>query len=150
MRVATRVKWSYTINSMGNKTSKLFFFLILAVMVVGANAFIWNNFKGSQPLKVKTAAKPTPAIVSKQPSASSDLERVLAARVADETSLIKLAVFDKSGLDDVTAEWTILNKDISQASGKIRQRSNNKELFWRATKTGESWTCIYVGPEQPK
>lgn len=134
---------------MGNKTSKFFFFLILGVMVVGANAFIWNNFQRSQPPKVKPIFKPTPA-VAEQSQTSSDLERVLAARVADETSLIKFAVFDKSGLDDVTAEWTILNKDISQASGKIRQRSNNKELFWRATKTGENWTCIYVGPEQPK
>lgn len=133
---------------MGNKGSKFFFFLILAVMVVGINAVIWNNFLQARPLpKAKTSAKPT--VVADRSPTQND-QRVLAAKSADETALIKLAVMERSGLDDATAQWTILNKDSKQASGKILRKSDQKELFWTATKTSDTWICIYVGPEQPK
>lgn len=133
---------------MGNRTSKFFFFLILAVMVVGVNGFIWNNFLKAKPTpKAKTTPRQAPTVAVQL---TQDEAQVLAARTADETNLIKLAVYDKSGLDDVAAEWTILTKDLNQASGRIRQRIGGKELFWKATKTGEMWTCVYVGSEQPK
>ncbi len=133
-------------SSTGNKTSKFFFFLILAVMVVGVNAFIWSNFFKTGPPETKPIPKSAPALTQ----SSDEAEKVLAARTADETSLIKLAVFTKTGLDDMTAEWTILNKANNYAAGNLSPKSGGKKLFWWATKNTKDWECIYANTDKPK
>ena len=115
-------------------------------MIVGLNAFIGRNFfKPGEP-ETELSLGPTPTQISQ----SGEVEQVLAAKTADETNLIKLAVFAKTELDDTTAQWTILNKANGYASGSLIQRGGGEKLFWLAVKNDQDWECIYASISKPK
>lgn len=115
-------------------------------MIVGLNAFIWSNFFRPGEPKTKPSIGPTPTLIHQ----SGEVEQVLAAKTADETNLIKLAVFTKTGLDDSTSQWTILNKANGYASGSLTPRTGGEKLFWFAVKKDQDWECIYASTSKPK
>ena len=67
----------------------------------------------------------------------------------DEISLIKQAVFAKTGLDATRAEVTITQNTGQHAKGNIREFEAVGGGYWLAAKTDSGWIEVYDGQANP-
>ena len=110
---------------------------LLAILIILANIaagyFLFRRPKGepkvSLPLSPTLAPSPFPTI--------------------DETTLIKQAVFSKTGLDETKAEITINQNTGQFAKGNIKEFEAVGGAYWLAAKTPTGWLCVYDGQANP-
>lgn len=68
---------------------------------------------------------------------------------ADETELIKNAVYAKTGLNKTNAEVTVSFNNGSYAKGGVKEFSAIGGAYFLAAKTASGWTAVYDGQAQP-
>lgn len=74
---------------------------------------------------------------------------LLPTSTVDETSLIKQAIFAKTGLDESQAEVTISQNTGQHAKGNIREFEAVGGGYWLAAKVGSGWVAVYDGQANP-
>jgi len=124
-----------------NNSWKISFFTLLALLIIGVNAFVWFFWgKGMFPqIKNTPTSTPSPAVIQKTTPTPT----------VDESELIKQAVFKKTGLNETQAEVSI-NKNTGEfATGNIKEFEAVGGAYWLAAKTEDGWICIYDGQAQP-
>lgn len=120
---------------------KIGFFSLLALLILGANIFVWLFWGKGMILETTLTPSPTPTI-KVEPT-------VTPTPVIDESEAIKQAVFNKTGLNASQAEISI-NKNTGQhATGNIKEFEAVGGAYWLAAKTDEGWVCVYDGQAQP-
>lgn len=118
---------------------KIGFFGLLALIIIGANVFVWYQFfyKPGLPLPSPTAS---PAISVPSPTSA-----------IDESNLIKQAIFKLTGLDETKAGININKKTDKHATGNIKEFAAVGGAYWLAAKSGAAgWVGVYAGQAQPK
>lgn len=123
------------------------FFGLLALLITGANIFAWYVFIKDKktsptpflsPSPVATViSTPTPETLGPSPSP------------ADETSLIKQAIFELTGLNETKAEVTINKNTGKHAKGNVKEFEAVGGAYWLAAKTEEGWIGVYAGQANP-
>jgi len=120
---------------------KIGFFTLLALLIIGANVFVWFFWGKGMILKTNLTPSPTPTIKVEPTIAPTP--------TIDETEAIKQAVFKKTGLSANQAEVSI-NKNTGQhAKGNIKEFEAVGGAYWLAAKTAAGWVCVYDGQATP-
>ena len=117
------------------------FLTLLALLIIGANAFVWLFWgKGIIP-QIKNTPTPTPS--------PEIIQKATPTPTINESELIKQAVFKKTGLNETQAEVSI-NKNTGEfATGNIKEFEAVGGAYWLAAKTEDGWVCVYDGQAQP-
>ncbi len=124
-----------------NNGWKIGFFTLLALLIIGANVFVWLFWGKGTVLETTLTPSPTPTI-KVEPT-------VTPIPTIDESEAIKQAVFNKTGLNASQAQISI-NKNTGQhATGNIKEFEAVSGAYWLAAKTNEGWVCVYDGQAQP-
>jgi len=122
---------------------KIGFFTLLALLIIGANVFVWLFWGKGITLEIN----PTPTL---SPTATIKVEpTVTPTPIIDETEAIKEAVFNKTGLTENEALVTINENTGQFAKGGIKEYEAVGGAYWIAAKTNEGWVCVYDGQSQP-
>ena len=128
---------------------KVGFFTLLILFIVGGSIFAWYFLvKSKTPASTPPSGggpvfSPTPTVTIKPTVALTPTPTV------DETSLIKQAVYKKTGLDETQAEVTINKNTGKHATGNIKEFEAVGGAYWLAAKTSSGWVCVYDGQSQP-
>ena len=124
---------------------KIGFFTLLALVLIGANVFVWFFWGKDMISKTPLTPTPTPAVIL-ETTATPTVEGI---NPAQEAELIKQAVFKKTGLTANQAEVSI-NKNTGQhATGNIKEFEAVSGAYWLAAKTENGWVGVYDGQAQP-
>lgn len=129
---------------------KIGFFSLLAILVILANIFAWYFFvKGKE--EILTSSPPTPQTITGAAATPTPQTLVPSPTSAvDETSLIKQAIFELTGLDQTKAEVSINKNTGTYAKGNIKEFEAVGGAYWIAAKTPEGWVGVYAGQANPK
>lgn len=110
---------------------------LLAILIIGANIATGYFLFKRQTVEPKVILPPTPTLVP------SPLPSV------DETTLLKQAVFAKTGLDETKAEISIGQNTGKYAKGNIKEFEAVGGAYWLAAKSETGWICVYDGQANP-
>lgn len=126
---------------------KVGFFTLLILFIVGGSIFAWYFLVKSKaptpPPAGEPVSSPTPTVTIKPTVTLTPTPTI------DETSLIKQAVYKKTGLDETKAEVTINKNTGKHATGNIKEYEAVGGAYWLAAKTSSGWVCVYDGQSQP-
>ena len=131
-----------------NNNWKIGFFTLLALLIIGANVFVWF-FWGKNTLPEKnTQITPTPT-----PEITTNLNPTPTMEITspDEEALIRAAIYKKSGTKESEYLITISKNTGQFATGGIKPRQEGVGgAYWLAAKTGNNWIGVYDGQAQPE
>ena len=128
---------------------KIGFFTLLALVLIGANVFVWFFWGKNLLFKESNQITPTP-----NPEVTVKLTPTPTGKItspAEEEALIRKAVYEKSGTKE--SEYIIIiNKNTGQhATGGIKPRQEDiGGAYWLAAKTENGWIGVYDGQAQPE
>lgn len=122
---------------------KIGFFGLLALLVILLNILAWYFFVRGR------LGEPIPSPTPSPTSLLTPTAFMSPSPTTDETSLIKQAVFAKTGLDETKAEVTINRNTGTHAKGNIKEFEAVGGAYWLAAKTGSGWICVYDGQSHP-
>lgn len=136
-----------------SKTS-LITLIVIAVLVLltGGGLVAYRLGRSEQNI---TSIAPSPTLTSSVALSPSVSPTVLPLPIltptptVDETSLIKQAVFAKTGLDGTRAEVTITQNTGQHAKGNIREFEAVGGGYWLAAKADGNWVAVYDGQANP-
>lgn len=129
------------------------FIITVLVLISGAAIVAYRIGKSEQnivttglpPLEPSTSVTLTPTLsLTTSPSPS-----VTPTPTVNETSLIKQAVYAKTGLNESKAEVTISQNTGQHAKGSIREFEAVGGGYFLAAKTGSGWVEVYDGQANP-
>lgn len=113
----------------------------LAVIILGANIFAWASYfkkPSSQPSVSSTVILNSTSIT---PTSVPTIE---------ETSLIKEAIFELTGLDGEKAEIFINQNTGQHAKGQVKEFEAVGGAYWLAAKVNGNWVGVYAGQANPQ
>lgn len=124
---------------------KIAFFVLLALIIIGANVFAWYYF-----VKGKRILTTTPPAVFPPTATITPLATSSPIPIADEANLIKQAVFKLTNLDESKAEVTINKNTGKFATGNVKEFEAVGGAYWIAAKTADGWVGVYAGQANPQ
>lgn len=121
---------------------KIAFFAFLILIVTGLGGAGWLLFT-----KNKAATLPSSSELTIETRQTTSVPTP--TPTVDEETLIRQAIYAKTGLDETKAEIQITQNTGAHAKGTIRELEAVGGAYWLAAKVEGDWVGVYDGQSHP-
>ena len=112
---------------------------VILVLLVGLISFLF----GRGDIKLDGNNKENSSSATEKPLVTSTPNSVL------EIEAIKQAVYEKTGLNNLTADITVNEYTLNYAKGGVKEKEAIGGAYFIAAKVDSKWICVYDGQSHP-
>ena len=112
---------------------------VILVLLVGLVSFLF----GRGDIKLDGNNKENSSSATEKPLVTSTPNSVL------EIEAIKQAVYEKTGLNNLTADITVSEYTSNYAKGGVKEKEGIGGAYFIAAKVDSKWICVYDGQSHP-